>query len=225
LITLKHKNMRHFFSYLSFRKALKERLLLLMIIANVIILQAQTSFFTGPGTHTWICPSGVNTVIIECWGAGGGGSGSPATRNLKGGGGGGGAYSRSTISVVPGQTYNLYVGRGLLESDGENSSFNNNTVLAAGGKRGLNGTNGNNGIAGLGGSISNCIGDIKYKGGDGQQIFGGGGAGSNGAGGNASGTTPGLGTAVGGGDGAAGSGSGVGLDGNIYGGGGSGANK
>ena len=217
--------MRQLFSYLSFKKALKESLLLLMIIANVIILQAQTSFFTSPGAQSWTCPIGVNSVIIECWGAGGGGSSSPAAGNLKGGGGGGGAYARSIITVVPGQTYNLYVGRGILESDGENSTFNNNTVVAAGGKKGTIGANGNNGIAGLGGAVTNCIGDIKYKGGDGQKIFGGGAAGSNGAGGNASNSAPGLGTAVGGGDGAAASGSGIGLNGNIYGGGGSGANR
>lgn len=65
---------------------------------------------------TWTCPVGVNSVDVECWGAGGaGGTASTATistTSRSGGGGGAGSYVKKTISVVPGTVYNLIIGRG-----------------------------------------------------------------------------------------------------------------
>ena len=66
-----------------------------------------SDIFTTPGTFSWVCPAGVTSIIVECWGGGGG------TRSDNGnarGGGGGGAYARSTFSVTPGITYNITVG-------------------------------------------------------------------------------------------------------------------
>jgi len=64
---------------------------------------------------TWLCPAGVFSVQVECWGAGGGGGGSAAassTGNRSGGGGGAGSYVKRTIAVVPGTTYTVTVGAG-----------------------------------------------------------------------------------------------------------------
>jgi len=65
--------------------------------------------FTSTGLHTWTCPSKVNTVHAVCVGGGGGGAGSGDGGN---GGGGGGLGWKNNISVVAGQTYNVYVGIG-----------------------------------------------------------------------------------------------------------------
>lgn len=64
-------------------------------------------------TTTWVCPSGVYKVIVECWGGGGGGSGSDGESGAGpygGGGGGGGEYTRSIVSVTPGTTYHITIG-------------------------------------------------------------------------------------------------------------------
>ena len=84
-------------------------LLLFMNNANAQIVQPFTS------STTWTCPSGVTSVQVECWGAGGaGGSASTATSsgNRSGGGGGAGSYVKKTITVVPGTDYTITVGQG-----------------------------------------------------------------------------------------------------------------
>ena len=65
-------------------------------------------------SSSWKCPTGVTSIQVECWGAGGaGGSASAAsTSNRSGGGGGAGSYVKKTITVVPGTTYNVIVGQG-----------------------------------------------------------------------------------------------------------------
>lgn len=97
--------------------------------------------FDTPGAWTWTCPPNINRVTIEIYGAGGGGSSTdnPDTNSSpvnsyynddRGGwwnynyrsfravtsptprGGGGGGHAAYTVSVVPGTTYNLYVGAG-----------------------------------------------------------------------------------------------------------------
>lgn len=61
----------------------------------------------------WTVPDGVNSVLIEIWGAGGGG-GAPVNCIccLAGGGGGGGAYARKFLPVTPGTAYTVCVGGG-----------------------------------------------------------------------------------------------------------------
>ncbi len=67
-------------------------------------------------SSSWKCPTGITSIQVECWGAGGaGGSASTATaaeKNRSGGGGGAGSYVKKTITVVPGTTYNIIVGQG-----------------------------------------------------------------------------------------------------------------
>jgi len=53
---------------------------------------------------TWTCPTGVTQIIVELWGGGGGGA--------YGQSGGNGGYNRSTINVVPGNSYNIVIGNG-----------------------------------------------------------------------------------------------------------------
>lgn len=60
----------------------------------------ETFSYTG-AEQTWTVPLGVDTITLECWGAGGGDAqaiGDP------------GGYSKGTLSVTPGETLYLYVG-------------------------------------------------------------------------------------------------------------------
>ena len=83
--------------------------LALMAGPNYVYMGLVASF-----SSTWTCPTGVNSIQVECWGAGGaGGSASTATAGTRSGGGGGaGSYVKKTIAVLPGTTYNVIVGQG-----------------------------------------------------------------------------------------------------------------
>jgi hypothetical protein len=77
-------------------------------------------------SSTWTCPTGVTSIQVECWGAGGaGGSASIATSTTtarSGGGGGAGSYVKKTIAVVPGTVYNLIVGVGGIKGGTSSAS-------------------------------------------------------------------------------------------------------
>ena len=175
---------------------------------------------------TWICPPGVTSATVQCWGAGGGG-GSRSSGSGAYGGGGGGAFATSTLtSLVPGTSYTYTVGSGGGPATaGGNSSFTT-LVVAAGGS----GVAANSATGATGGTVANCTGTTKYAGGNGgngtsttSSGGGGGGAGTTGAGGNATGATAGTGTSLSGGNGGAGrTSTGNGASGSTYGGGGSG---
>ena len=195
---------------------------------------------TYGSTTTWVCPTGVTSATIECWGSGGGGGSSNNTTTNGGSGGGGGAYSKSTLTTIPGNTYYLSVGAigtggvtTTVPSAGGSTWFNSaniaptttDGVLAKGGGAGANNsltapTNG--------GAIATGYGTIKFAGGNGAAgtASGGGGGGSsagtgaNGA--NGSGTTGGV-APTGGGSGGAGSTSANGTAGSVPGGGGGGS--
>jgi T5SS/PEP-CTERM-associated repeat protein len=167
--------------------------------------------FSAVGSANWTCPAGISNVIVECWGSGGGGA-TFVTTNC--GGGGGGAYSRSVLALTPGNTYTSVIGGGGgVDNDGTNTTFNTNTVVAAGGKKGVE-------LAGgLGGATADGTGDVKYSGGTGGAgvntlVFGGGGGG--GAGNAANGgngqdmATAGIGGVKGGGNGGTGANTGGG---------------
>ncbi len=121
-------------------------------------------------TGSWVCPEGVTQISIELWGgAGGSGSssgyslyspgtscfigadGSPCSPTIQGfgapgGKGGNGGYTRITVNVVPGESYDITVGsggdggaggfgvgvnNGTFGGDGETSTFfYNGSVLA-----------------------------------------------------------------------------------------------
>ena len=112
--------------------------------------------FNTAGNNTWTCPAGVTSITVGSWGAGGGG-GYGVYEYASGGSGAGGSFIQSTISVTPGQTYNLTVGTGGAGGDslsgipttdggqGGSSYFGNSTagsptgasLLAVGGNGGL----------------------------------------------------------------------------------------
>jgi hypothetical protein len=71
-----------------------------------------------PGSYTETIPTGVASVIIECWGGGGGGSPGHGSGCSEGPGisGGQGAYARSAnTAVTPGDTIHYTVGSGGAE--------------------------------------------------------------------------------------------------------------
>lgn len=97
--------------------------------------------YSVPGTYQWLCPAGVTSITVQCWGAGGGGA-----NGFFGPGGGGGEYAEEiTVGVTPGKLYTLVVGAGGsggggafnpgAGSDGGSSSFSGDslTVIAHGG--------------------------------------------------------------------------------------------
>ena len=121
--------------------------------ANAQIVETFTS------STTWTCPVGVNSIQVECWGAGGaGGSASTASTsssNRSGGGGGAGSYVKKTILVVPGTTYNVTVGVGGIKggtsgasgyfgNSGGKSEFSGGTVTTLTASGGTGGTGAGN---------------------------------------------------------------------------------
>ncbi|WP_373522497.1 T9SS type A sorting domain-containing protein [Aquiflexum sp.] len=142
--------------------------------------------FNSPGDNTFFVPAGVNSLVVEVWGAGAGGAG--RTINGTGGGGGGGAYSRSELIVTPGSVYTVFVGQGGGSSTNGQDSWialseneANKVVLAKGGlSPGINSQ-----LSGLGGSSANGVGTFRFNGGDGAAAAanaGGGGGSSAGIG-------------------------------------------
>lgn len=136
---------------------------------------------------TWVCPVGVTSVRVECWGGGGGGAGGNDGSGKSGGGGGGGAYSSlNAMTVVPGTSYTVTVGAGGAAGalntdggDGADSWFSSSaTVLAKAGIKGLS----NAATGGAGGAAGSGIGDITKSGGvggPGVTLNGGGGGGGS----------------------------------------------
>lgn len=176
-----------------YRKNLLIKILFVFGVFFTLASTAQTETFSTQGGHTWIAPPGVIEIEVETWGGGGRGgnvNGSFLTSNNSGGGGGG-AYSRSVLSVTPGQTYYIHVGNGSTTAGvaGGDSWFNGlpNTpgaptstpgVLAKGG----NSVSGDNTTGGAsGGASGQGLGDVTNSGGSGAN-----GNGSNGGGGGSS---------------------------------------
>lgn len=143
--------------------------------------QTQSQVFTSNGTFT--PGQDVTSVTVECWG--GGGKGGSRTSSGAGGGAGGGAYSKSVLTVIPGNSYTVTVGIGSSSTSagGDSWFINNNTILAKGGNSVAN----NTADGASGGSAEDGIGEIKYSGGNGANghhgsglDFGGGGGSSAG---------------------------------------------
>ena len=116
---------------------------------------------TFASTTTWVAPAGVTSVDVECWGGGGGG-GQCSSGTCSGGGGAGGAYAKATISVTPGNTYDIIIGAGGSGTTGTKNGgatyFDAGAdVYAQGGAGGVNVTT-SNGVTGTG-SSSSSIGD------------------------------------------------------------------
>lgn len=206
--------------------------ILLCVFSNDAHSQSQTE--TNPGTYTFTVPAGVTSITVEVWGAGGrGGSweGNGTGNRGSGGGGGGGAYSRSILTVTPGQSFTYLVGTGSNTiSSGLDSYFGSTTTVMAKGGNSV----GNNTLTGAtGGNATQGFGTIRFSGGNGANgsgtNFGGGGGSSAGFennGNNAITQTGGI-APVGGGAGGAGRSGldGPGAPGLIPGGAGGGARK
>lgn len=194
----------------------------------------KTDIYSIAGYAGWIAPVEVTSAVVNCWG--GGGAGFDGTNSGGGAGGGGGAFVSSTVTVIPGTTYTVYVGAGGLVSaaNGATSTFATTTVVAAPGWGGKSITT----AIGLGGATASSTGQVKSAGGNGGQGVGtdDGGGGGGGAGGpagngevgaNATATTGGAGgrgnATLGGTAGAAGNGGNGGAGGtSVLGGGGGG---
>ena len=166
----------------------------------------KSASFDTAGTTSWICPEGVTSIQVECWGGGGAGGSSSTTGAAQvyvaGGGGAGGAYARkSIIPVTPGNAYPVTIAPAAValspstastgdRVNGADISFtgdNSITVLAKGGQGGqcvINPAQTQGGIGGAGtttGSISDGTGFV-YAGGDGYFPPTKGGSGGGGAG-------------------------------------------
>lgn len=168
---------------------------------------------------TWTCPTGVTSVQVECWGAGGNGGtfvpavpDDPSTKtnefqpSISGYGGGGGAYARTdAVTVVPGTVYTIQVATGGAVNE---SWFNNSGTVKA-----VSGSNGAPVSAGAGGLAANCIGVNATAGGNNGSGLSGGTCANGGAGGgdHTNGSAPGGG---GGGD-DTGGGHGTGANGKV----------
>ena len=167
-----------------------------------------------PGTYSWVCPAGVTSVSVVAIGGGGGGGVGYTTYSYNSpnatyyyyknyvcsGGGGGGLGYRNNITVVPGQSYTVVVGKGGFASlsnwghtSGENSYFISTSTVRGGG-----------GGAGTSLFVSYGSNPNDISGGSGGTWFGNGG-GNGGAGGDI--LSVGLSAYVGGGGGAGGYGS------------------
>jgi hypothetical protein len=79
----------------------------------VVVYNQNTTVVTqsAAGSYTWVCPAGITSVMVECWGAGAGGGGGGPSQG--GEGGGGGAYAAEpAYAVTPGTSYTYVVGSG-----------------------------------------------------------------------------------------------------------------
>ena len=135
------------------QKTTKQLLLVFVTLFGLSSAFGQTTVtFTTTGNNSWTAPCDVTSITVEAWGAGGGGqraNGNPSA----GGGGSGGGYVRTTYTVIPNASYNLFVGAGGTGNSGGNgqsSWFNNNTTILAIGGRGAGGAVTANGAWGTG---------------------------------------------------------------------------
>lgn len=146
-----------------------------------------TATFNTPGTFEWVCPPGVTSIQVECWGGGGAGGAGRKDNNTgtntsqNGAGGGGGAYARrAAVPVTPGISYQIIIPAAAVSGTNgtqtqNGGAVNGGTVIftgdsdvmvqAAGGNGGPNsyvtGANAVQGTTsgGAGGTVAASIGD------------------------------------------------------------------
>lgn len=139
-----------------------------------------TQTFNTSGTFT--VPAGITSITVEAWG--GGGKGGSRTTTGVAGGGGGGAYSKGTLPVTPGQSYNFTVGAGSsTTAAGGDSWFNTASILMAKGGSSV----ANDNLSGASGGLAGAgVGTLKYNGGTGGSASSG--ANTSGGGGSSAGS-------------------------------------
>jgi hypothetical protein len=168
------------------RNLLFKRLLSLLATTALLVCFSITGWgqavavdtYNSTGTFVW--PSGVTSITVEVWGAGGAGGNSTAN-GIRAAGGGGGGYSKKVITEGSG-SYTVTVGVGGSNgADGGVSWFGASTTVLANGGKGVaaNGLAGGDG-AGVG------AGDLTFTGGSGAG--GANGSGTAGGGGSSAGT-------------------------------------
>jgi hypothetical protein len=202
-----------------------------------------TDIVTTTGNGTWVAPSGVTSVQVDCWGGGGAGGGGSGSESSAGGGAGGNFVRTAAFTVTPGNTYNLHVATTRTATStstaaankGDTTWFSSNDasgVVAIGGTGAAPVSADSTSGSGATASTTGCVGDTIRSGGNGAAGVsgsdrgggGGGGAGTTAAGGNASGGTGGSGGSTSGGAGGTGAtDNNNGGAGSNYGGGGGGA--
>lgn len=199
-----------------------------VIGSTVIPTPTPGQTFVADGT--WLCPAGVTSIGVECYGASGGAD-AASVMNGPSHGGGGGAYSAiAAFTVTPGHTYTVKCFPGGAWSGTpaiQDTWFSFTAIAPANTTDGVLGTSGEHGkipglpaIAAPGGKAAASIGTVKFSGGDGGlaaafvPIMGGSGpggggrassagAGTSGVGGTSGLSPGGVGGAVGGGNGGA----------------------
>lgn len=148
---------------------------LITIISYVSKAQSGSQPFTSSGIFT--VPVGIDSMTVECVGAGGSGGGNGT------GGGGGGGYAKKTFPVVAGTNYNVTIGLG---GNGTSTGISTLSIFGLAGANGVSVSNPNIGGGGAGGN--GVGGTINHTGGTGgggyYTYFGGGGGGAAGAAGN-----------------------------------------
>ena len=149
--------------------------------------------YTTAGSYSWVAPAGVTSISVLAIGGGGGGN-KPSSGKGAGAGGGGLGY-KNNYTVIPGNSYTVFVGAGAVGNstysgtytglNGNDSYFISTAVVKGGG--GLSPTNGSSGgtytgdgggNGGAGGIASTYVGGGGGCGG----YAGDGGAGASGAG-------------------------------------------
>ena len=129
------KNLQLCISFFSSQKK-KVYIIFLFLITHFFYTQTSVTI-TKTGDNYWTAPCDVTSITLEVWGAGGAGQAVNGT-NVRGAGGAGGGFVKTTYTVVPGQTYRIYVGLGGTGNDtrknGEGSWFDSaSAVFAVGG--------------------------------------------------------------------------------------------
>ena len=137
-----------------------------------VFSQSGNQAFTTSGV--FVVPSGITSITVEAFGAGGNGGGNG------GGGGGGGGYASGTFTVVPGASMSVQVG---VNGNGSLSGIGSLGITASGGGNGTSVSNPNIGGGGAGGTGTG--GTLNRTGGTGGggywTYFGGGGGGCAGS--------------------------------------------
>jgi microcystin-dependent protein len=166
---------------------------------RVLVYQQAATVVPLTGSGNYTVPAGANQLKVEAWGAGGGGGtgreyhqASPSLfYETWGGGGGGGEYAaENAYAVTAGQVIAYSVGAGgtagaTLTNGGNGGDTSFGTVVAHGGKGGLQGGTTQSGTPGAGGSGSTST--VHLAGGAGGSGGGGSSAGPTSPGNNSSG--------------------------------------
>lgn len=80
-------------------------------LVSVPVAARSTLSWGTPGTYSFVVPDGVRSIFCRVWGGGGSGGGG-SVNNSGGSGAGGGGYAEGWVSVAPGQSITIIVGKG-----------------------------------------------------------------------------------------------------------------